>query len=80
MVRRPVVDNGWYRALTRDNVELVTDEIARITPTGIETTDGQHREVDLIVVATGYKVDHYPCAPIVCILSQRSVRGPSSGL
>ena len=23
--RRPVVDNGWYKALTRDNVELVTD-------------------------------------------------------
>lgn len=59
MVRRPVVDNGWYRALTRDNVELVTDEIARITPTGIETADGRHREVDLIVVATGYKVDQY---------------------
>lgn len=59
MVRRPVVDNGWYRALTRDNVELVTDEIARITPTGIETIDGQHREVDLIVLATGYKVDQY---------------------
>ena len=23
--RRPVVDNGWYQALTRDNVELVTE-------------------------------------------------------
>ena len=27
MVRRPIVDNGWYRALARDNVELVTDGI-----------------------------------------------------
>ena len=32
--RRPVVDNGWYQALTRDNVELVTDGIARLTPEG----------------------------------------------
>ena len=54
--RRPVVDNGWYRALTRENVELVTDDIVRMTPTGIETKDGKHREVDVIVTATGFEV------------------------
>lgn len=59
MVRRPVVDNGWYRALTRDDVELVTEGIARFTPTGIETEDGKHHEVDLVIFATGYAVDHY---------------------
>ena len=45
--RRPVVDNGWYRSLTRDNVELVTDRIARLTPKGVETADGTVREVDV---------------------------------
>ncbi|MEM9175507.1 MAG: NAD(P)/FAD-dependent oxidoreductase [Myxococcota bacterium] len=59
MVRRPVVDNGWYEAITRDDVELVTEGIARFTPKGVETTDGKHYEVDLVVFATGYKVDHY---------------------
>ena len=59
MVRRPVVDNGWYRALTRANVELVTEGIARFTPTGIETVDGKQREVDLAVFATGYEVVRY---------------------
>ena len=34
MTRRPVVDNGWYASLTRDNVELVTDTIRRLTPIG----------------------------------------------
>jgi 4-hydroxyacetophenone monooxygenase len=57
--RRPVVDNGWYRALTRDNVELVTDNIARFTPRGIETTDGKLREVDVIITATGFDVVKY---------------------
>src|SRR6476620_1690607 len=57
--RRPVVDNGWYRALTRDNVELVTDGIARLTPTGIETDDGRVLEVDTIVTATGFEVARY---------------------
>ena len=32
--RRPVVDNGWYRALTRDNVELVTDGDRPLHPQG----------------------------------------------
>jgi 4-hydroxyacetophenone monooxygenase len=59
MVRRPVVDNSWYKALTRDNVELVTDGIARLTPGGIETADGEQRDFDAIVFATGYDVDTY---------------------
>ena len=57
--RRPVVDNGWYQALTRDNVELVTDAIARLTPKGIETADGTVHEVDAIVTATGFEVMKY---------------------
>jgi 4-hydroxyacetophenone monooxygenase len=57
--RRPVVDNGWYRALTRDNVQLVVDGIARLTPTGIETTDGSVYEVDVIVTATGFEIMQY---------------------
>jgi 4-hydroxyacetophenone monooxygenase len=59
MARRPVVDNGWYAALTRDNVELVTEGIDRLTKTGIDTTDGQHRHVDMVVTATGFDVIKY---------------------
>jgi 4-hydroxyacetophenone monooxygenase len=57
--RRAVVDNGWYRALTRPNVELVTDGIARLTRSGIETVDGKLREVDAIVTATGFDIIKY---------------------
>ncbi len=59
MVRRPVVDNNWYKALTRDNVDLVTSGIERLTKNGIETSDGKHHEVDLIVFATGFEVDKF---------------------
>ena len=57
--RRPVVDNGWYQALTRDNVELVCDPIARLVPEGIVTEDGHVREVDIIIAATGFEVAKY---------------------
>lgn len=59
MVRRPVVDNGWYRTLTRDDVDLVTADIERLTQSGIETADGKHHELDLIVFATGFEVDQF---------------------
>ncbi len=59
MVRRPVVDNGWYKALTRDDVDLVTSGIVRLTKKGIETADGKHHEVDFIVFATGFEVDQF---------------------
>jgi 4-hydroxyacetophenone monooxygenase len=55
MTRRPVVDNGWYAALTRDNVELVTEPIQRLTASGIETADGVHREIDYVITATGFE-------------------------
>ncbi len=59
MVRRPVVDNDWYKSLTRDDVALVTSGIERLTPTGIETADGKHHELDFIVFATGFEVDQF---------------------
>lgn len=59
MVRRPIVDNGWYRALTRDNVDLVTEDIVRFTDTGIETADGVHHDLDVVVSATGFDIVKY---------------------
>ncbi len=52
--KRPAVSNTYLRTFTKPNVELVTDPIARITPTGVQTADGEVREVDAIVLATGF--------------------------
>ncbi|OCK73501.1 FAD/NAD(P)-binding domain-containing protein [Lepidopterella palustris CBS 459.81] len=63
LVRRLVVDNGFYDILRRDNVELVTDTIDTFTETGIKTVDGKEREFDLVVLGTGFKTSQYfwPC-------------------
>ncbi len=39
--------------------------IKRFTETGIETTDGAHREVDAVFCATGANVDMVPAFPSV---------------
>ena len=53
--KRMLVDNGhWFRALKRDNVELVTDPIARINPDGIEMESGRQVDADVIIYGTGF--------------------------
>ena len=54
--KRICVDTDYYAAYNRDNVTLVDVRdapIVRLTPRGIETTDGEY-ELDVIVFATGF--------------------------
>lgn len=54
--KRILLDAGWFQALRRPNVELVTEPVARFDREGVVTADGKTREADVIVVATGFKV------------------------
>lgn len=58
--KRPAVSNVYLRTFMRDEVELVCDPIDRIMPTGIRTQDGTLREVDAIVLATGFHMAFDP--------------------
>ncbi len=58
--KRILKSNEWYPTLDRDDVELVTDGIARITADAIVTDDGTEHPVDAIVVATGFHVTDSP--------------------
>jgi len=60
--KRILVSNKWYPALARDNVDLITDGIERITPTGIVSRDGTEREIDVLIIATGFHVTDPPIA------------------
>jgi cation diffusion facilitator CzcD-associated flavoprotein CzcO len=53
--KRILISDNYYPALTRENVELVTDAIARITPAGVVTADGRERAFDAIVFGTGFR-------------------------
>ena len=54
--KRPGFHNTYLSTFNRDDVELVTEPIDRITGTGVATADGVHREVDVLILATGFKV------------------------
>ncbi|MFT4057027.1 MAG: NAD(P)/FAD-dependent oxidoreductase, partial [Novosphingobium sp.] len=59
LVRRLVVDNGFYDALMRDNVELHSGTVDAITPEGIRSADGVERPYDVIVLGTGFETAEY---------------------
>ena len=57
--KRTLVCSDFYKALLRDNVELVTERIDRVTAGSIVTGDGRERPVDAIVLATGFRATEY---------------------
>lgn len=52
--KRLLFSNDWYRALARRHVDVVTDDVTALEPTGVRTADGRLHEVDAIVWGTGF--------------------------
>ena len=53
--KRILVDNEWFRTVGRDDVELITSAVARVTPTGVVTESGEEHAADVIILATGFE-------------------------
>lgn len=54
--KRGLVSDDFYPALNRDNVELIAAGLRAVTATGVETEDGRHIDVDVIIYCTGYRI------------------------
>lgn len=57
--KRLIFSPNYYQAIQHPNAALVTDGIERIEPNGIRTRDGQLHELDILVLATGFKADQF---------------------
>lgn len=57
--KRMLLDNGWYRTLTRDNVHLVTDYVAEIDGNRVIAANGEEHEADVLILATGFKAVNF---------------------
>ncbi|MCB0947895.1 MAG: NAD(P)/FAD-dependent oxidoreductase, partial [Mycobacterium sp.] len=58
--KRPGFHNTYLSTFNRDNVDLVTEPIDKITGSGVATADGSLHEVDVLILATGFKVFSAP--------------------
>src|SRR5690606_34721191 len=52
--KRMLMDNGWYRTMTKENVTLVTGGISRVEGNEVITDKGERCYADILVVATGF--------------------------
>jgi len=53
--KRVVLASTFYEAFNRPNVELVPHEVTRATPTGLVDATGAERQVDVLILSTGFQ-------------------------
>lgn len=57
--KRLVMSDAFYEAVQHENCTLVTSPIERFERNGIRCRDGELHELDIVVLATGFKSDQY---------------------
>jgi cation diffusion facilitator CzcD-associated flavoprotein CzcO len=60
--KRILISDDFYPALTRPNVEVVTEGIVEVREHSVVAADGSEREVDCIIFGTGFQVTEMPVA------------------
>lgn len=57
--KRLVISPNFYEAIQQPNAHLVTDAIERVEKGGVRTVDGTLHELDVLALATGFRVDRF---------------------
>ena len=57
--KRILFSNDWYPALARDHVEVVTEPVAAIEPTGVVTAGGRRHDADVLIWGTGFSATDF---------------------
>ncbi|MCP5026705.1 MAG: NAD(P)/FAD-dependent oxidoreductase [Actinomycetia bacterium] len=57
--KRLIMSPDFYEKVQNPNVDMVTSTIEHIEPGGVRTADGALHELDVLVLATGFRVDRF---------------------
>ena len=57
--KRLIMSENFYDAIQRPNTNLITEKIDRIEKSGLRTCDGKLHELDVLILATGFRVDRF---------------------
>ena len=57
--KRLVMSENFYDAIQRPNAKLVSEAIQRVEESGVRTRDGRLHELDVLILATGFRVDRF---------------------
>ena len=57
--KRLIFGKGFYQAMQSPNASLVCEDIISIDETGVNTIDGRHHKLDVLIYATGFRAHDY---------------------
>jgi cation diffusion facilitator CzcD-associated flavoprotein CzcO len=57
--KRLIISPNFYDAIQRPNARLVIERIDRVETDGVRTADGELHRLDVLVLATGFRVDRF---------------------
>lgn len=57
--KRLILSSDYYPALMKPHVDLITESISEIEPTGIRTADRKLHALDVLVLATGFNFNDF---------------------
>ena len=57
--KRALQDNGWFRTLLHDDVDLVNERVVRVEPHTVVTESGGTVDADVLVLGTGFHPNKY---------------------
>ncbi|HZR84023.1 MAG TPA: NAD(P)/FAD-dependent oxidoreductase [Candidatus Binatia bacterium] len=57
--KRILISDDYYPTLNRENVDVVTSPIERVTEDAVVTRDGAVHPVDAVILATGFESTHF---------------------
>ena len=57
--KRIIVSDDYYPSLLQPNVTLSTSSIEQVTPAGILMKDGTHHDLDVLILATGFRATEF---------------------
>jgi cation diffusion facilitator CzcD-associated flavoprotein CzcO len=57
--KRLIISANFYEAIQQPHARLITEPIARVEADGVRTVDGRLHPLDVLVLATGFRVDRF---------------------
>ena len=64
--KRLILSPNFYECIQHPNAELVVSGIEAVEPKGVRTRDGKLHELDVLVLATGFRADRF-IRPTWCV-------------
>ena len=71
--KRPSFHNSYLKTFNRDNVTLETSSIEQVTAEGIRNVDGSEHPLDVLILATGFKVTDTDAMPSYSVIGRDGV-------